>query len=201
MPDIKKWTLAKTLPWILVIGGLIGFFASFDLAVEKMMILKDPSFQPSCNISPILSCGSVMVTDQSEAFGFANPFMGVAGFAVVTTIGMALLAGAQFKRWFWLGLQTGVIFGISFISWLFFQSVYRIGALCPYCMVVWSVMLPIFWYTTLYNIRENHIRLPKSWDKFKAFIFRHHADILIVWYLLIIFAILKRFWYYWSSLI
>ena len=30
-----------------------------------------------------------------------------------------------------------------FIHWLIFQSLYRIGALCPYCMVVWAVTIPL----------------------------------------------------------
>ncbi|PRC62285.1 hypothetical protein C6A85_03910, partial [Mycobacterium sp. ITM-2017-0098] len=30
-----------------------------------------------------------------------------------------------------------------FVHWLIFQSLYRIGALCPYCMVVWAVTIPL----------------------------------------------------------
>ena len=30
-----------------------------------------------------------------------------------------------------------------FMHWLIFQSLYRIGALCPYCMVVWAVTIPL----------------------------------------------------------
>ena len=108
---------------------------------------------PTCSINPILSCGSVMKTAQAEAFGFPNPIIGVAGFTVVLTTGAALLAGATFRRWFWLGLQAGVTFGIGFVHWLIFQSLYRIDALCPYCMVVWIVTIPIFLFVTLRNLR------------------------------------------------
>jgi uncharacterized membrane protein len=204
MPKKKGETapsVFRFMPLLLAIGGTIGFLASFTLAVEKIEILKDPTFEPSCNISPLLSCGSVMVTPQAEAFGFPNPLLGIAGFAIVTTVGMALLAGANFKRWFWLGLQAGAIFGVGFIHWLFFQSVYRIGALCPYCMVVWSVTIPIFWYTLLYNLQSGNIKTPDKLKVVVAFATKHHADILIVWYLLIILAILNHFWWYWSSLV
>jgi hypothetical protein len=30
---------------------------------------------------------------------------------------------------------------------------------------------------------------------------RHHGDILLLWFLIIVALILKRFWYYWSTLI
>ena len=142
-----------------------------------------------------------MATGTASAFGFPNSFLGLAGFAVVICVGMALLAGASFKRWFWQGLQVGVTLGLAFIIWLFFQSVYRIGALCPYCMVVWSATIPIFWYVTLYNLREGHIKTPARLGRLVAFTQRHHGDILLVWFGVIIALILNHFWYYWKTLI
>lgn len=198
---IKKQTLPQVIGWLLVILGFIGFFAAADLSIEKVAILKNPDYQPTCNISPLLSCGSVMTTPQSEAFGFPNQFIGVAGFAIVVTIGMAILAGAKFKRWFWLGLQGGVIFGVGFVTWLQYQSIFSIEALCPWCMVVWAVMIPIFIYTTLYNLREKNIKLSKKWNGFIDFLQKNHANILIFWYLAIFLVILVEFWYYWSTLL
>lgn len=32
--------------------------------------------------------------------------------------------------------------------WLISQCLYVIGALCPWCMIVWAVMIPLFWYVT-----------------------------------------------------
>ncbi len=191
----------RVLPLLLTIGGIIGFLAAFVLTVEKIELLKNPNYIPTCNISPLISCGSVMKTWQASAFGFANSLLGIAGFAVVSTIGMAMLAGAKFKRWFWRGLEIGALFGVGFIHWLMFQSIYQIGALCPYCMVVWSVTIPIFWYVTLYNLQEGHLPTPTKLRPVVNFVQRHHADILIVWYLIIIGLILNHFWYYWSSLV
>jgi uncharacterized membrane protein len=191
-------TLETVLPYILSVGGAIGFLAAFVLSTEKVALLKDPGFIPSCNLSPILSCGSVMNTHQAEAFGFLNSFLGIAGFAIVTTVGMALLAGATLKRWFWRGLQLGTLFGVGFVTWLQFQSIFRINALCPYCMVVWSVTIPIFWYTLLYNIRQGHLPFNK---KAAAFLQRYHGDILLAWFLIILGIIIKHFWYYWQTLI
>lgn len=196
-----KRTLPQAIGILLVALGLIGFFASADLSIEKVALLQDPNYEPTCNISPILSCGSVMVTPQAAAFGFPNPFIGVAGFAIVSTVGMAILAGATFRRWFWLGLQAGATFGVLFVTWLQYQSIFAIGALCPWCMVVWTVTIPIFWYVLLYNLRGGHIRLPGMWQRFADFGQRHHLDVLIGWYALIIIVILYKFWYYWSTLL
>jgi len=197
----KQRTLQSVIGYILFVLGLIGFAASMTLSIDKVELIKNPNFSPICNIIPLISCGSVMNTSQAEAFGFMNSFLGVAGFAAVATIGVAILAGATFKRWFWLGLQAGTIFGVGFISWLYYQSVFVIGALCPFCMVVWSVMIPIFWYVTLYNIRQKNIMLQGFWLKLSDFAQKHHGDILVAWFAGGIGIILVRFWYYWSTLL
>jgi uncharacterized membrane protein len=196
----KNVSLARVMPWLLVIAGVIGLACSLVIMYDKVQLLSDPSFKPNCDLNPIISCGSVMESEQASAFGFPNPFIGIVGFSVVITIGMAILAGAtKLKRWFWLGLQLGTIFGVLFIHWLFFQSVYRIGALCPYCMGVWAVTITLFWYVTLYNIQTGAIKLRGGLEKFGYFLRRHHVDILVLWFLVILGFILKHFWYYYGQ--
>lgn len=196
----NQWTLKRSLPWLLLIGGLIGVLASLFLSIEVFSRLKNPAYVPICNLNPILSCTSVADSSQAQAFGFPNYFIGIAGYSALAVVGAGLLAGAKFKRWFWRSLQVGMLFAFGFISWLQFQSIYRIGALCIFCMVAWAVTGPIFWYLTLYNLRERHIRIPKKLSGLTEFAARNHGNILIVWFLLIAGLVLKRFWYYFSSL-
>lgn len=181
----------RALPWILVVAGVIGLLASADLTVEKMRLLADPDYRPSCSINPILSCGSVMMKPQAQVFGFANSLLGVVGFTVTTTVGMALLAGGAFRRWFWWGLQLGVLFGIGFVHWLIWQSVVEIRTLCPYCMVVWVVMIPTFVYVTLANLTDGAIlrRTSGVWASLR----RYAWVIVAVWYVVILAVILVRF--------
>jgi len=174
--------------------------ASLGLSIEVFNRLKNPSYVPICNLNPVLSCTSVADSIQSEIFGFPNYYIGIAGFASLATIGLALLAGAKFKRWFWIALEGGLLFGISFVVWLQFESFYRIGALCIFCMVVWAMTIPIFWYTTLHVLHEGHIKTPVRLKNIVAFATHHHGDILLLWFLIIIGLIIKRFWYYWSTL-
>ena len=147
----------RLLPWLLLIGGLIGTVAAFVLTVEKIALLTDSAYVPSCSLNPVLNCGSIMRTDQAEVFGFPNPLLGLAGFPVLAATGAALLAGARFRRWYWLSLQAGATLGMGFVGWLIFQSLYRINALCPYCMVVWAVVIPTFWYVTLVNLSHGRL--------------------------------------------
>lgn len=200
-PGNKKWTLGRVLPWLLLAGGIIALVASISLAVEVFDRLKNPSYVPVCNLNPVLSCTSVADSPQSHLFGFPNYFIGIAGYAAVATIGAALLAGARFARWFWQLVEAGLALSIIFITWLQFETLYRIGALCIFCMIVWAATIPMFWYTTLYVFDSGYIKTRPRLNRVVAFLRRHHGDILLLWFLIIIALIAKRFWYYWSTLI
>jgi uncharacterized membrane protein len=186
----------RALPWVLTIGGLIGLAAALVLTIEKLALLENTDYVPSCSIDPILSCGSIMRTPQAEAFGFPNPLVGIVGFTVVTTTGAALLGGARLPRWFWLGLQAGALLGVLFVHWLIYESLYVIGALCPYCMIVWAVTIPIFWYTTLHNLHHRYLPGPR---RVVTVAIKYHGVVLTVWLLLVALAVLQAFWTYWMT--
>lgn len=177
------------LAGLLVIGGAIGLVAAFVLTIDKLKILENPDFVPSCDFGSILSCSSIMKSEQAELFGFPNPLLGLVGFSVVITLGVALLTGAVFAEWLWAGLQIGTLAGLVFTHWLAYQSLYEIGFLCPYCMLVWAVMIPIFFYVSLRNLR--------AWapaGKVTAFVGNWHILIVVLWILVIGGAVLIRFW-------
>ena len=189
----------RRLGWLYVIAGMVGWIAAFTLLVEKIALIRDPAYVPTCSINPILSCGSIMQTSQSEVFGFPNPIIGVAGFAIVVTVGMAILAGARFRSWFWRGMLVGTLAGVAFVHWLIFQSLYRIDALCPYCMVVWVVTIPLFWYTVRRGIRN--LSLSGRSGRLAGGLAAYHAVVLTAWYLLLGALVAQRFWDYWSTLL
>jgi len=148
--------------WILLVTGIIGIFASIELIIQKIAVLKNPDFVPNCDINPVLSCGSVINTEQASLFGFPNPILGVIGFTVVIMFGALLLTGVVLPKAMWLGLNLGALAGMVFVIWLVTQSLYVIGALCPWCMVVWSITIPIFWQVTTDNLVSNRLNLGKS---------------------------------------
>lgn len=179
----------------LTVLGAIGLFAAFTLASDKVKLLEDPGFVPGCDINPVLSCGSVMVTDQASAFGFPNPFLGLIGFSVVVTVGVLLASGATVPRWVVAGLAVGATAGVVMIHWLAFQSLYRIGALCPWCLVVWSVTIPIAVWSVL-----TALRLFTDSGVVRA-VWSVRYLVVLFWYLVILVLILVRFWDYWQTLL
>ena len=169
------------------------------LTVEKIKIAADPNFIPSCSISPIVACSPVISSDQATAFGVPNPFLGLAGFGMVIAVGMMLFAGAtDLKKWFWWCFQAGTLFGILFVSWLIYQSVYEIGKLCLYCMATWAITIPIFWTTTAYNLQQKNLTVRGALGT----VLRNHSGKLVVLsYVIVLIIVSTHFSEYWYSLL
>lgn len=138
----------------LIVTASVALASALTLTYDKIKLLENPSEALNCDISAYVSCGGVVNQPQAEAFGFPNPFMGIVGYSVVLTIGVLLASGGQLPKWMWGGLQAGVIFGIGFVTWLQSQSIYEIQVLCPFCMVVWAMMIPMFVVTTGQVLRQ-----------------------------------------------
>ena len=133
------WTRAAA--WLMVIGGAIGLGSSAWLTIEKLRLAENPTYVPSCSLNPVMACSPVMKSWQASLFGFPNPLIGIAAFAVVVTLGVVVLSGSNLARWVWGGLQIGILLGLIFVLWLMYSSLYDIGKLCIYCMVVWAVTI------------------------------------------------------------
>ncbi len=196
----KRTNIGKILPYVLIVAGIIGLLASFVITVEKMHLLQNPAYNPSCALNPVVSCGPIMASKQASAFGFPNPFIGLVGFAFVLNVGVSMLAGGKFKRWYWLLFNLGTFLGLIFVHWLVYEALFEIKALCIYCIAVWLVTILSFVYVTLFNLQEGNFKVPKNLNGLKEFAIRQHMNIVAVWYLAIALLILIQFWYYWKTI-
>ncbi|WP_102142942.1 vitamin K epoxide reductase family protein [Mycobacterium hubeiense] len=178
-----------------LIAGLVGLAASLTLTVERVRLLENPDYVPSCSLNPVLSCGSVMVTPQAEAFGFPNPLIGIVAFTLVVVTGVLAVAKVALPRWYWGGLAVGTLLGTAFVHWLIFQSLYRIDALCPYCMVVWAVTIPLLVVVSSIALQ------PLATNSAARFAYQWRWSLTALWFTALILLILARFWDYWSTLL
>ena len=142
-------TPARTFAIFSIIAGIIGWIASFELLTEYIRTLQDPDYIPNCAVSILVTCGPNMGSWQGSLFGFSNTIIGVAAFMAPIFVGVLLLAGIRFPGWFWSVYRIGLAAGFAFVLWLAFQSIYVLGTLCPWCMVVWLVTIPLFWSSLL----------------------------------------------------
>ena len=181
--------------WVLV-AGVIGLASALTLTIEKIELLINPSYVPSCSINPVLSCGSVMITPQASLLGFPNPLIGIVSFSVVVVTGVLALAKVALPRWYWAGLAGGTLLGTVFVHWLIFQSLYRIGALCPYCMVVWAVTIPLLVVAVSIATQPQ-----RSGSAVVRTLYTWRWSLVALWFTAVTLLILERFWNYWSTLI
>jgi uncharacterized membrane protein len=188
----------RHLAYLYIVCGTVSLIFSWITMLEKLAFSVDVNHDAICNIDSVIHCGTVMSSPQAAIFGFPNPFIGLIGFAVVIVIGFAVLAGAKFKKWFWQGAQIGMTFAMIFVYWLYYEAVFEISALCIYCIIVWFATIPLFWYTTLYNLKERNIPLRGVSTQFSR---RLSGIILSLMYLVIIIPIIYRFWDHWAYLL
>jgi uncharacterized membrane protein len=184
--------------WWVLIAGVIGLVASMALTIEKFKILLDPHYVPPCNVNPIVSCGSVMTTPQASLLGFPNPLLGIIGFTVVTVTGVLAVAKVPLPQWYWIGLTVGTLIGATLVHWLIFQSLYRIGALCPYCMVVWAVTIPLLVVLVSIVFRPT---LERGDSAVARVLYQWRWSLVTLWFTAVFLLIMVRFWDYWSTLL
>ncbi|HEU5121553.1 MAG TPA: vitamin K epoxide reductase family protein [Candidatus Saccharimonadales bacterium] len=158
MPKSKK-TKSSSNRWVfgtMLVFGIIGLLASFVLAIEEFHLLKNPDAVLSCSFNIVLNCSTVMKTWQASVFGFPNMFIGLMGYSVVITVAVVGLSGTNLKRWFMVTANICYGLGALFAYWLFFNSVYVIEVLCPWCLVVTLATTLLLATITHYNLRENN---------------------------------------------
>ena len=151
----ESWLFATMLA-----SAFLSLIASFVLSVDAVALAANPNTALSCNINATISCGTVATSWQASVFGFPNAFLGLIAEPVVITIAVASLAGVRFPRGFMLAAQTVYTLGFAFAYWLFYEAVFNIGALCPWCLLVTVSTTGAFASLTRHNIAHNNLHLP-----------------------------------------
>ncbi len=182
----------------LSLWSALGLAAALTLAVDKVRLLIDPAFQPSCNFNPVLSCGSVMKTEQASVLGFPNPFLGLIGFSMVLTVSVLIASRVLLPRWVVAGAAAGSVVGAGFVHWLVFQSLYRIGALCPWCLVVWAVTIPTAVWLVLAALESYTSGATR---RAVRAVWHWRFTLVGLWYLAVFLMALVRFWDYWRTVL
>jgi uncharacterized membrane protein len=150
--------------WIfgtMLFSACLSLVASFVLSVDALRLAADPGADLSCNINSVISCGTVGSSWQAHLFGFPNAFLGLVAEPVVITVAVASLGGVRFPRWFMFAAQVVYTLGVLFAYWLFYESMFHIGALCPWCLLVTVSTTLVFATLTHVNVRDGNLPAPR----------------------------------------
>ncbi|WP_231447244.1 vitamin K epoxide reductase family protein [Brevibacterium zhoupengii] len=201
VPQTRSWVLRPmTMGIFLIVASVVGFLASFALAVEKYEKLEDPNAVLSCDLNPFFSCGSVMEAAESQLFGFPNQLLGIGAFIFPLLLGVLLIAGVKIPRWVMVGLNIGLALGTVLVMFLFYISIYVIGVGCPWCMVVWTMTIPMFVAVTAHNALAGNFGAGIAQNPIARVLAKENVAIFVLWMLVIAACIVVQFWNYFSTL-
>jgi uncharacterized membrane protein len=146
----------------LIIASVFGWWAAFQLTVEKFALLENPDTTLNCDVSVFVQCGTNLQSWQGSVFGFPNPIIGLTGWMAPLVVGVAILAGARFPRGVWARSGLGLAWAFGFICWLIGQSFFDLHTLCPWCALTYVVVIPTFYSTVLQLFQNGTFRVSES---------------------------------------
>ncbi|GAA1872104.1 vitamin K epoxide reductase family protein [Brevibacterium marinum] len=197
----RSWVLRPTaIGLFLIVASVVGFLASFALAVEKYEKLEDPNAVLSCDLNPFFSCGSVMEYPESQLFGFPNQLLGIGAFIFPLLLGVLLMAGAKIPGWIMIGLNIGLALGTVLVMFLFYVSIYVIGVGCPWCMVVWTMTIPMFVAVSAHNVLAGNVGVRIAQNPIARVLAKENVALSVLWMLIITACIVVQFWTFFSTL-
>lgn len=165
-PRAAEGAASPWLGWLLALGGGLGLLTALVRGAEKIGLFGGPP----------------PVTDPMSSL---NPLIGIAGFALVTAVGMILTAGVALPRRLWLGLQAAITAGLVFTHWLIFRNLYLLDAFCTYCLIACALMVPLFWGTTVHTVNRGWLPVPAPFHGIARAMTENHKSVLAAWYMLI----------------
>lgn len=194
----KRDLVDRSNRWLfgaMLVFGITGLLASFILSIDEIHLLKQPDATLSCSINLVLNCASVMKTWQASVFGFPNMLIGLMAYPVVITTAVVALAGGKLPRWYWRAAHICYGLGAVFAYWLFFNSLYVIQVLCPWCLIVTFSTTILFATITHYMIRDNIYGLPDR--AYKKMLYYQGKDLgklaVASWIVLMIVLVILKF--------
>lgn len=187
----------RELSWLMTIAGVLGVFASLMLIMSEKAKLSNPNAVLLCDINPLVGCGKWIGTWQNEVFfGVSNSVLGLAFFAGITALGLVLLTNGVFGIWLWRALTVGVTAGIAWVLWFAYQSFFVEGSLCPYCVLTWFVMIPLFVHVLARTLQAGH--WGESAMRVGSALTRNRWIIVGIVYMTLIVFTIFYFWEKWA---
>lgn len=138
-----------------IVTAVIAWVVSFLLYDEYIGQLTGGDPLLSCDISPFITCGPNLLAPAGNLLGFTNAILGMTLFLGPVFAGVgALAAPGGMRAWYWRTFAIFVAGAWVFVHVLAYRSIFEFGSLCPWCMVVWLMTIPLFWSVAGWTMRS-----------------------------------------------
>ncbi len=125
----------KQLYAFVSLGAIVGLVSAFWQMMEKITLLKSTGTPLTCDLNSVFSCSNVLNSQQASIFGPPNSLICTVLFTVLLMTGVVGWMGGKITRNVRLVVQFFSLFMVAFGTWFLWQSAYRIGALCVFCIL------------------------------------------------------------------
>ncbi|WP_172120789.1 vitamin K epoxide reductase family protein [Actinomyces faecalis] len=200
--DVAAWLRAtgssRSYALLLIVAGLIGIAASWELMASELKVLREPLADLTCDINPLVSCAGTLDMWQGNLLGVPNSFIGAMAFAVLLVLGLALASGVQLPRWMWWGVVAGTVCAVVLVAWFLGVSVLTFGKLCPLCLVIWAVTILTAASTWGEAALRGHLGLPEPAARRLS---QARWWVAGAMYVIVVAVILIAFWDGWAALL
>ena len=137
-----------------IAAALVGWVVSFLLYLEYIGQLTHSDPLVSCTFSVVVSCGPNLLSPGGNLLGFSNSILGIILFLGPLYAGVHALAGGVYPRWYWRTFLLFIAAAFVFIHVLAWRSIFQYGVLCPWCMLIWVMTIPLFWCSAGWALRR-----------------------------------------------
>lgn len=173
---------------------MLGLVSSLIQTIERINYALHPKVALTCDINAIFSCSNVFDAWQSSVFGFSNSLICMIFFGLTAGVALAAATGSQLNRAVRYVFHFFSVFFLGFGAWYLWQSTYRIGFICIFCLFCYSAVIAMNWAWFRLHYRE--LKLKKNTAaKLDKFV-KNGGDLFValLWALAIAAMIVSHFW-------
>lgn len=143
---------AMAIWWI--VAGVAGGIVSFLLYHEYIAQLRGDTPLISCSISPVVTCGPNLLSPGGNLLGFSNSVIGMVLFTGPIFAGASALAATEgLRAWYWRTYTVFVAGAFLLVHFFAYRSVFEYSSLCPWCMIIWLVTIPLLFTVLGWTLR------------------------------------------------
>jgi uncharacterized membrane protein len=128
----------------------IRYFSLFGITLALYLLwqqISRPTFQ-ICNINSTINCDAIISGEVAKTFGISTPLIGLVGYIVI-------FFSAIFKNKRMVLYMS--LFGLIFCLYIGFIEIFRLGVICPVCILCQLTMLSVFTFSVLANKKVDNV--------------------------------------------
>jgi uncharacterized membrane protein len=159
---------------IFLLASAGALLASVVLTIEYLERFIDPNKIMPCDFSAVLSCTEVAKSWQSTLLYIGevpipNSLLGIVAETIFLVIAVVLISNGTIAKWINYGMFFGVLGSTIFAYWLFYQEVFVINALCPWCLLLLLSQTVMFFSYWRYSVLNEVFIFPFDKSEFKGY--------------------------------